>query len=68
MIQSSKPLQAKSMSLDSAGVSALYGRPATAEARAVMAEQGLSLQGHSSKPLTENLIKSIDLILTMTEE
>jgi protein-tyrosine-phosphatase len=52
--------------VDSAGVAAFPGQPASEEARQVMAELGLDLKGHRAKLLTEELASQADLILTMT--
>jgi len=53
--------------LDSAGTSAKPGSPATSEACQVMDEHGVSLATHRSKPVTEELVRSAALILTMTD-
>jgi protein-tyrosine-phosphatase len=41
------------------------GRPA-AEAVEIMAQQGLNLNEHESQPLTQQLVRQADLIVTMT--
>ena len=51
----------------SAGLAASIGSPPSAEAVAVMKEHGLDLSCHESRPLTDQLVRHADLILTMTE-
>ena len=51
----------------SAGVSAFAGGRATPEAVAAAERFGASLEGHRSRKLTNELIKSADLIFCMTE-
>jgi protein-tyrosine-phosphatase/tRNA A37 threonylcarbamoyladenosine synthetase subunit TsaC/SUA5/YrdC len=50
----------------SAGISAWTGTRASAGAIDVMAEMGGDLGGHESQPLTEDLVRQADVILTMT--
>ena len=50
----------------SAGISAWAGTRASAGAIDVMAEMGGDLGGHESQPLTEDLVRQADMILTMT--
>ena len=50
-----------------AGVSAEVGRPATFEARAVLAEIGVSGEGHVARVLTEQMLVDADLVLVATE-
>src|SRR5262245_23369840 len=50
----------------SAGVQAAPGCPPTPEAVQVMREQGLDLIRHEAQPVTEQLVRHADLILTMT--
>ena len=51
----------------SAGVMAVPGSPATQEARQAAAEIGINLDGHRSRPLTEDLVQQADLLVTMTK-
>jgi tRNA threonylcarbamoyl adenosine modification protein (Sua5/YciO/YrdC/YwlC family) len=51
----------------SAGVAAAAGGPPSPEAVQVMHERGLDLKKHESQPATEQLIRTADLILAMTE-
>ena len=52
--------------IDSAGVFADIGAPATDEAIRAMQKRGIYLSGHRTKPLTDELIDMADLILVMT--
>ena len=51
----------------SAGLSAVGGGPASAEAMAVMKQKGLSLVHHQSRAISDRLIAQADLVLTMTK-
>jgi len=51
----------------SAGVAAAPGCPPSSEAVQVMRERGLDLSRHEAQPLTEQLVRQADLILTMTQ-
>lgn len=53
--------------VESAGVSAEVGRPATREAREVLAEIGVSGEGHVARMLTEQMLADADLVLVATE-
>jgi protein-tyrosine phosphatase len=59
-------LEDRGVVVRSAGVAAAPGCPPTAEAVAVMREHGLDLTKHEAQPLTEQLVRHADLILTMT--
>jgi protein-tyrosine phosphatase len=50
----------------SAGIAAMSGGRAAAEAVAVMQEHGLDLARHETQPLTEPLVRHADVIFTMT--
>jgi len=50
----------------SAGVAAMMGGRAAAEAVEVLRERGLDLRAHETQPLTESLVRHADLIYTMT--
>lgn len=54
------------MQVLSAGTSAISHQPAAREAIEALEEKGISLQEHSSRPLTLELIEEAWLILTMT--
>lgn len=51
--------------ISSAGLAALEGHPADADAAAAAAEIGLDLEGHVARQLTQEIGKSHDLILVM---
>ncbi len=53
--------------VQSRGVYACVGEPASEYAKLAVAGYGLSLESHKAKNLTAEDIKSADLILTMTE-
>ena len=53
--------------IDSAGVFADVGGKAADEAIAAMKRRGIDLEGHRTKPLTDELIDMADVILVMTE-
>jgi tRNA threonylcarbamoyl adenosine modification protein (Sua5/YciO/YrdC/YwlC family) len=50
----------------SAGVAAMAGSAASAEARATVAERGLDLSSHESQPVSDRLVRFADMILAMT--
>ena len=50
----------------SAGIAAAAGCPPSSESVAVMREHGLDLAQHEAQPLSEQLVRHADLILTMT--
>ncbi|KNZ68399.1 protein tyrosine phosphatase [Thermincola ferriacetica] len=52
----------------SAGLAAWPGSPASPQSVEVMAEGGISLKEHRSRPLTPDMLDKYDLILTMTAE
>ncbi|MGI6037448.1 MAG: ribose 5-phosphate isomerase B [Limnochordia bacterium] len=54
------------ISVDSAGLAAWPGAPASLQAQRVLAEQGLDLREHRAQRLTPELAAGFDLILTMT--
>jgi len=56
----------KGVVVSSAGLAAWGGGKASAGALEAMAEVGADLSGHESQPLTENLVRQSDVILTMT--
>ncbi|BDG03428.1 low molecular weight protein-tyrosine-phosphatase [Anaeromyxobacter oryzae] len=53
--------------VESAGIAALVGRPADAEAQAVVAARGLDLSAHRARQLTPELAAGFELILVMEE-
>jgi protein-tyrosine-phosphatase len=54
--------------VESAGVWAYDGSPATANAQKAMAERGLDLSRHLSQPTSSTLLKLFDLTLVMEQE
>ena len=56
----------RGMVVASAGLSAWGGGRASAGAVEAMAEVGADLTAHESQPVTENLVRQADVILTMT--
>jgi len=50
----------------SAGTAAVPGAPASPEAVEAMSEEAVDISGHRATPLTPELIREADLILTMT--
>jgi protein-tyrosine phosphatase len=59
-------LDERGILIASAGTSAHLGGRASPEGVQVLAEMGLDLSGHESQPLTPQLARQADLILTMT--
>jgi protein-tyrosine-phosphatase len=51
----------------SAGTWTTDGRPATAEAIAVLASRGIDIRAHRSRRLTEELLRAADLVLCATQ-
>ncbi len=51
----------------SAGIAAAPGCPPASEAAQVMREYGLDLTRHEAQPLTDQLVRHADLIVTMTQ-
>lgn len=52
----------------SAGLAAIFGVPASHEAVAVMREKGIDLSSHSSRPLSNELVKVASLVVVMTRD
>jgi tRNA threonylcarbamoyl adenosine modification protein (Sua5/YciO/YrdC/YwlC family) len=50
----------------SAGIAAVMGARPSSEAVTAMSREGLNLADHESQPLTEQLVRHADVILTMT--
>jgi protein-tyrosine phosphatase len=59
-------LEARGVVVVSAGIAAAPGCPPSSEAVEIMREYGLDLTRHEAQPLTEQLVRHADLILTMT--
>jgi len=57
--------KAPNLNVSSAGIGALVGKPADAIAQEVAAEHGVSLDGHSARQATAEVLSGADLILVM---
>jgi protein-tyrosine phosphatase len=55
-----------SLTVTSAGISALVDYPADLHAQAVMKHHGIDISGHRARQLTETLVREANLILVMT--
>ena len=53
--------------IESAGIFAMDGAPASAGAHHAMKKYGIDLEEHRAKSITPELLKQCDLVLTMTE-
>jgi protein-tyrosine-phosphatase len=62
-----EPEPLRSIMVDSAGVSALAGYPASANAVETLRKCGLSLSDHRSKPLTQDLLDTAIAVFCMTD-
>ena len=62
-----EPEPLRSIIVDSAGVSALAGYPASANAVETLRKCGLSLSGHRSKPLSQDLLDTAIAAFCMTD-
>jgi protein-tyrosine phosphatase len=60
-------LEARGVVIMSAGIAAAPGCPPASEATQVMRERGLDLARHEAQPLTDQIVRHADLILTMTQ-
>lgn len=52
--------------IESAGIFAVEGEPASSEAVVAMQRYGIDLLGHHSQPVNTELLEKSDIILTMT--
>ena len=52
--------------IQSAGISAWGGTQASDKAVHAMQQRGIDLNGHTSQPLTENLLQKAEIVWTMT--
>jgi protein-tyrosine phosphatase len=52
--------------IESAGTWGVDGQPASALAQAVMAQRGVSLEGHVARTVSAELLESADVVLVMT--
>jgi protein-tyrosine phosphatase len=60
-------LDGSGLTVASAGTEALPGYPAAEASQRLAAVRGLDLRGHRSRPVTDELIRDADLVLTMSE-
>ena len=60
-------LASSGINIISAGVAAMSGARASSQAVDVMRQYSVDISTHCSQPVTERLVQSADLILTMTE-
>jgi len=58
-------VQKENIHVDSAGVAAFEGSPASKEATEVMRQMEVDISGHRSKRLTDYMVENADLILVM---
>jgi protein-tyrosine-phosphatase len=58
--------QRRNWTVDSAGVFAYEGQPASVNAVLEMRERGIELGGHCSQPVDHRLMEAADLVLAMT--
>ncbi len=63
---SAEDLPSRGYAIASAGLAAMHGEPAAAEAVTVAGELGADLSGHVSRPATAELLADADLIVGMT--
>jgi protein-tyrosine-phosphatase len=57
-----------SLEVQSAGLAAFNGVPATSEAVEACLEKGINISAHQSQPLSKTLVLESTLILTMTDK
>lgn len=65
---SPQELTQRGFALESAGLAADYGCPASPESVDQMRRRGIELRQHSSQPLTERLLDHMDRCYTMTKQ
>jgi len=53
------------ITVESAGLGALVGEPASSDAVALMHERGLDISGHRARQITPDMVQSADLVLVM---
>lgn len=54
--------------VQSAGLAAANGLPASPESVAILEEKGIDLRNHESQPLTDQLLNQADYVFTMTRQ
>ena len=60
-------LRGRGVSVESAGLAPLAGKPVEPDAGAVLADHGLAIEGHCARKITPELIGSADLVLAMDQ-
>ena len=59
-------LESRGVTIVSAGIAAAPGSPPSSQSVEVMSRMGLDISGCRSQPVTDSLIRSADVILTLT--
>lgn len=54
------------ISISSAGISALIGYPAETQAQSTMSTHGIDISQHRARQLTDNMVRESDLIFVMS--
>jgi protein-tyrosine phosphatase len=67
-VEGRQSLSGQPIVVHGAGVAAEVGSPATREVRAVLAEVGISGDGHVARQLTDEMLEQADLVLVATED
>ena len=67
-VEGRQSLSGQPIVVHGAGVAAEVGSPATREVRAVLAEAGISGDGHLARQLTDEMLEQADLVLVATED
>ncbi len=67
-VEGRQSLRGQPIVVHGAGVAAEVGSPATREVRAVLAEAGISGDGHVARQLTDEMLEQADLVLVATED
>ncbi len=67
-VEGKQSLSGQPIVVHGAGVAAEIGSPATREVRAVLAEAGISGDGHVARQLTDEMLEQADLVLVATED
>lgn len=57
--------RAPGLTVSSAGIAALVGRPADPSAVALLAERGIDLSAHRARQLTADMLEEAELVLVM---
>jgi protein-tyrosine phosphatase len=60
-------LRGRDVTIESAGLAALVGKPIDVDAGAVLAGHGLAADAHCARKLTPELVSAADLVLVMDQ-